>query len=199
MFDRGDVDAVYTWLPTLDQGSQAARCASPADHIAKDGKPTLDLAAVSDEFADAPSGWSTCGAARARALNLSSRGSRRRREGHCCGEQVEPRRGRRPTQAGRAGRRRGSLRRGERGTEGEARFRGQPAGAPWRSSWPTRNDPFGSTLPAFQFGILRPRLGVSSLSDVKPVARPRSTGASHRRGVGVGSARVAAGSRRSVR
>lgn len=52
-FDRGDVDAVYTWLPTLDQVRKNGKDLITSRQLAKDGKPTLDLGAVSDEFADA--------------------------------------------------------------------------------------------------------------------------------------------------
>ena len=100
-FDRGDVDAVYTWLPTLDQVRKNGKDLITSRQLAKDGKPTLDLAAVSDEFADAhPEVVDIWRQQEARALNLIHDGSRRRREGHRRGERVEPGRGRRPAQAG---------------------------------------------------------------------------------------------------
>jgi taurine transport system substrate-binding protein len=52
-FDRGDVQAVYTWLPTLDQVRKNGRELITSRQLAESGKPTLDLGAVSDEFADA--------------------------------------------------------------------------------------------------------------------------------------------------
>jgi taurine transport system substrate-binding protein len=52
-WDRGDVDAAYTWLPTLDQLRKTGKELISSRQLAKDGKPTLDLAAVSDQFADA--------------------------------------------------------------------------------------------------------------------------------------------------
>ena len=70
-FDRGDVDAVYTWLPTLDQVRKDGKDLITSRQLAKDGKPTLDLAAVSDEFADAhPEVVDVWRQQQARALNL---------------------------------------------------------------------------------------------------------------------------------
>ena len=70
-FDRGDVDAVYTWLPTLDQVRKNGRDLITSRQLATDGKPTLDLAAVSDEFADAhPEVVDIWRQQEARALNL---------------------------------------------------------------------------------------------------------------------------------
>ena len=52
-WERGDIDAAYTWLPTLDQLRKSGKDLITSRQLAKDGKPTLDLAAVSDEFASA--------------------------------------------------------------------------------------------------------------------------------------------------
>ena len=52
-WDRGDIDAAYTWLPTLDQLRKSGRDLITSRQLAKDGKPTLDLGAVSDDFAAA--------------------------------------------------------------------------------------------------------------------------------------------------
>jgi taurine transport system substrate-binding protein len=52
-WERGDIDAAYTWLPTLDQLRQTGKDLITSRQLAKDGKPTLDLAAVSDDFATA--------------------------------------------------------------------------------------------------------------------------------------------------
>jgi taurine transport system substrate-binding protein len=52
-WDRGDIDAAYTWLPTLDDLRKTGKDLITSRQLAKDGKPTLDLAAVSDEFAQA--------------------------------------------------------------------------------------------------------------------------------------------------
>jgi taurine transport system substrate-binding protein len=52
-WDRGDIDAAYIWLPTLDQLRKTGKDLITSRQLAKDGKPTLDLAAVSDEFAAA--------------------------------------------------------------------------------------------------------------------------------------------------
>ena len=70
-FDRGDVDAVYTWLPTLDQVRKNGKDLITSRQLAKEGKPTLDLAAVADEFADAhPEVVDIWRQQEARALNL---------------------------------------------------------------------------------------------------------------------------------
>jgi taurine transport system substrate-binding protein len=52
-WDRGDIDAAYTWLPTLDDLRKTGKDLITSRQLAKDGKPTLDLAAVADEFATA--------------------------------------------------------------------------------------------------------------------------------------------------
>src|SRR5689334_23771138 len=52
-WDRGDIDAAYTWLPTLDDLRKTGKDLITSRQLAKDGKPTLDLAAVRTEFADA--------------------------------------------------------------------------------------------------------------------------------------------------
>jgi taurine transport system substrate-binding protein len=52
-WERGDIDAAYTWLPTLDQLRTTGKDLITSRQLAKDGKPTLDLGAVRDEFADA--------------------------------------------------------------------------------------------------------------------------------------------------
>lgn len=51
-FDRGDVDAVYTWLPTVDQVRKNGRDLITSRQLAADGRPTLDLAVVANAFAD---------------------------------------------------------------------------------------------------------------------------------------------------
>ncbi|MEH3139448.1 MAG: ABC transporter substrate-binding protein [Mycobacterium kyogaense] len=50
-WERGDIDAAYTWLPTLDQLRTSGKDLITSRQLAKDGKPTLDLGAVSDDFA----------------------------------------------------------------------------------------------------------------------------------------------------
>jgi taurine transport system substrate-binding protein len=52
-WDRGDIDAAYTWLPTLDDLRKTGKDLITSRQLAKDGKPTLDLSAVANEFADA--------------------------------------------------------------------------------------------------------------------------------------------------
>lgn len=52
-WDRGDIDAAYTWLPTLDDLRKSGKDLITSRQLAADGKPTLDLGAVRTEFADA--------------------------------------------------------------------------------------------------------------------------------------------------
>lgn len=52
-WERGDIAAAYTWLPTLDQLRKTGKDLITSRQLAKDGKPTLDLAAVSSDFAAA--------------------------------------------------------------------------------------------------------------------------------------------------
>ncbi|MHA3024574.1 taurine ABC transporter substrate-binding protein [Mycobacterium sp. BMJ-28] len=70
-WDRGDIAAAYTWLPTLDQLRKTGKDLITSRQLAKDGKPTLDLGVVSGEFAAAHSDvvdvWRH---QEARALNL---------------------------------------------------------------------------------------------------------------------------------
>lgn len=52
-WERGDIDAAYTWLPTLDQLRATGKDLITSRQLAQDGKPTLDLGVVSSEFAAA--------------------------------------------------------------------------------------------------------------------------------------------------
>jgi taurine transport system substrate-binding protein len=52
-WERGDIDAAYTWLPTLDQLRATGKDLITSRQLAADGKPTLDLGVVSTAFADA--------------------------------------------------------------------------------------------------------------------------------------------------
>lgn len=52
-FDRGDIDAGYSWLPTLDELRKNGKDLITSRQLATDGKPTLDLGVVSEEFAAA--------------------------------------------------------------------------------------------------------------------------------------------------
>lgn len=70
-WDRGDIAAAYTWLPTLDQLRKTGKDLITSRQLAKDGKPTLDLAAVSDGFAAAhPDVVDVWRQQEARALNV---------------------------------------------------------------------------------------------------------------------------------
>ncbi|WP_062990185.1 taurine ABC transporter substrate-binding protein [Nocardia anaemiae] len=69
-WERGDVDAVYTWLPTLDQLRKSGKTLITSRELATAGKPTLDLGVVSKEFAQAhPDVVDTWRKVQARALD----------------------------------------------------------------------------------------------------------------------------------
>ena len=51
-WDRGDIDAVYTWLPTLDELRKTGKTLIASRELATAGKPTLDLGVVATRFAD---------------------------------------------------------------------------------------------------------------------------------------------------
>jgi taurine transport system substrate-binding protein len=70
-FDRGDIDAGYSWLPTLDQLRRNGKDLITSRALATNGKPTLDLGVVADEFATAhPDVVDTWRQQEARALNV---------------------------------------------------------------------------------------------------------------------------------
>jgi taurine transport system substrate-binding protein len=49
-WDRGDIDAAYTWLPTLDQLRKTGTNLITSRAVAADGHPTLDLAVVANQL-----------------------------------------------------------------------------------------------------------------------------------------------------
>ncbi|MBO7940175.1 taurine ABC transporter substrate-binding protein [Streptomyces antibioticus] len=49
-WQRGDIDAAYVWLPTLDELRETGVQLISSKEIGAGGKPTLDLAVVSDEL-----------------------------------------------------------------------------------------------------------------------------------------------------
>jgi taurine transport system substrate-binding protein len=70
-WDRGDIAAAYTWLPTLDQLRKTGKDLITSRQLAEDGKPTLDLGVVSGEFAAAhPDVVDVWRQQEARALNV---------------------------------------------------------------------------------------------------------------------------------
>ena len=70
-WERGDIAAAYTWLPTLDQLRKTGKDLITSRQLAKDGKPTLDLGVVSKEFASAhPDVVDVWRQQEARALNV---------------------------------------------------------------------------------------------------------------------------------
>lgn len=52
-WERGDIAAAYSWLPTLEQLQTTGKTLITSRQLAERGKPTLDLAAVSNAFAAA--------------------------------------------------------------------------------------------------------------------------------------------------
>ncbi|WP_028927254.1 ABC transporter substrate-binding protein [Pseudonocardia acaciae] len=76
-WERGDIDAAYTWLPTLDQLRGSGTTLVTSRTIATDGKPTLDLAVVSDQLiARHPEVVAAWRKAQSRALELIARDRR---------------------------------------------------------------------------------------------------------------------------
>ena len=51
-WERGDIAAAYSWLPTLDQLEKSGKVLITSRELADKGKPTLDLAAVASSFAE---------------------------------------------------------------------------------------------------------------------------------------------------
>lgn len=50
-WERGDIAAAYSWLPALDQLEKSGKVLITSRELAAKGKPTLDLAVVSNAFA----------------------------------------------------------------------------------------------------------------------------------------------------
>ncbi|AKS31741.1 glycine betaine ABC transporter substrate-binding protein [Mycolicibacterium goodii] len=70
-WDRGDIAAAYSWLPTLDDLRKTGKDLITSRQLARDGKPTLDLGVVSDKFAaDHPDVVDTWREQEARALEV---------------------------------------------------------------------------------------------------------------------------------
>jgi taurine transport system substrate-binding protein len=70
-WQRGDIDAAYVWLPTLDELRKTGTQLTSSKEIGAAGKPTLDLAVVSDELiARDPAAIDAWRAAEAEALRL---------------------------------------------------------------------------------------------------------------------------------
>lgn len=69
-WDRGDIAAAYTWLPTLEQLEENGKVLITSRELSFIGKPTLDLVAVSNSFAaDNPVAVDIWREQQARALN----------------------------------------------------------------------------------------------------------------------------------
>ncbi|WP_182905804.1 ABC transporter substrate-binding protein [Microbispora sp. H13382] len=70
---RGDIDAAYVWLPTLEEIKKTGRTLISSRELATAGKPTLDLGVVSTAFVQAhPDAVDAWRKAEARALDLIS-------------------------------------------------------------------------------------------------------------------------------
>ncbi|GAA3813599.1 ABC transporter substrate-binding protein [Sphaerisporangium flaviroseum] len=68
---RGDIDAAYTWLPTLQEIKKNGKVLISSRQLATAGKPTLDLGVVTTAFIDAhPEAVTAWRQAEARALDL---------------------------------------------------------------------------------------------------------------------------------
>lgn len=68
---RGDLDAAYTWLPSLDELKKTGKVLISSRQLATAGKPTLDLGVVSTAFADAhPEAVDAWRKAEAQALDI---------------------------------------------------------------------------------------------------------------------------------
>jgi taurine transport system substrate-binding protein len=70
-WSRGDIDAAYTWLPSLAEISRTGTVLVTSRELAGDGKPTLDLGVASTDFIEAhPDAISAWRKVQARALRL---------------------------------------------------------------------------------------------------------------------------------
>lgn len=70
-WERGDIAAAYSWLPTLDELRKTGRDLITSRELADTGKPTLDLGVVADKFAaDHPDVVDTWREQEARALDV---------------------------------------------------------------------------------------------------------------------------------
>ncbi|CAL9637480.1 ABC transporter substrate-binding protein [Streptomyces sp. Tu 3180] len=70
-WQRGDIDAAYVWLPTLDELRRTGTELTSSKEIGGSGKPTLDLAVVSDDLiAEDPKAIDAWRKAEAEALRL---------------------------------------------------------------------------------------------------------------------------------
>ncbi|MFI6033291.1 ABC transporter substrate-binding protein [Streptomyces sp. NPDC051315] len=70
-WQRGDIDAAYVWLPTLDELRKTGTQLTSSKEIGAAGKPTLDLAVVSDDLiAEDPRAIDAWRKAEAEALRL---------------------------------------------------------------------------------------------------------------------------------
>ncbi|WP_405775056.1 ABC transporter substrate-binding protein [Streptomyces sp. NBC_00859] len=70
-WSRGDIDAAYVWLPTLDELKKTGKTLVSSRQLAAAGKPTLDLGVASSSFIKAqPEVIAAWRKVEARALNL---------------------------------------------------------------------------------------------------------------------------------
>ncbi len=70
-WSRGDIDAAYTWLPSLAELQKTGKVLVTSRELAGDGKPTLDLGVASTAFIeDHPDAISAWRKVQARALRL---------------------------------------------------------------------------------------------------------------------------------
>lgn len=70
-WERGDIDAAYTWLPTLDELRKTGKDLVTSRAIGESGNPTLDLGVVSNQLiSDNPEAVDAWRKVQARALDL---------------------------------------------------------------------------------------------------------------------------------
>ena len=154
-WERGDIDAAYTWLPTLDDLRKTGKDLITSRQLAKDGKPTLDLAAVSDDFAAAhPDVVDKWRQQEARALTTIKDDPGRRRQGDRGRDRPEPGRRCGTAEAGRVPDARAARRR-RSGSEPTARPATSPTNLRERVAVPRRAeaDPDAAPLKTFQDAI----------------------------------------------
>ena len=90
---RGDLDAAYSWLPSLDELKKTGKVLISSRELATAGKPTLDLGVVSTAFIEAhPEAVDAWRKAEAQALDIIAQRPGRRGQGGRRRAQPQPRR-----------------------------------------------------------------------------------------------------------
>ena len=101
-WERGDIDAAYTWLPTLDELRKTGKDLITSRQLATDGKPTLDLGRGLQRVRRAhPDVGRHLAQGRGQGAARHPRRSRRGRQGHRRRARAHPGGCARPAEAGR--------------------------------------------------------------------------------------------------